>query len=48
MAPKATKENGAQEELDETSRRKAEAQYLNFYEAHFEPVADAQGTADFN
>lgn len=48
VVPKMDKENGAQGELDEASRRKAEAQYLNFYEAHFEPAADAQGTADFN
>ncbi|OAR05799.1 hypothetical protein LLEC1_07360 [Akanthomyces lecanii] len=46
----STKENGAQPagELDGTSRRKAETQWLKFYEAHFEPLADAPGTADFN
>ncbi len=46
----SAKENGAPPagELDETSRRKAETQWLKFYEAHFEPLADAQGTADFN
>ncbi len=46
----STEENGAQPvgELDGTSRRKAETQWLKFYEAHFEPLAEAQGTADFN
>ncbi|OAA42980.1 mRNA splicing protein (Prp39) [Beauveria brongniartii RCEF 3172] len=46
----STKENGGPQtgELDEASRRKAETRWLKFYEAHFEPVADAQGTADFN
>lgn len=45
----ASKENGASRgELDEASRAKAEARYLNFYEAHAEPDPNAQGTADFN
>lgn len=49
-AAKASKENGAvaDGELDGVSRRKAETQWLNFYEAHFEPLAEAPGTADFN
>ncbi|EGR47785.1 uncharacterized protein TRIREDRAFT_22598 [Trichoderma reesei QM6a] len=44
------KENGASPvgELDEASKRKAQTRYLNFYEAHQEPAADAQGAADFN
>ncbi|KAK5987596.1 Pre-mRNA-processing factor 39 [Cladobotryum mycophilum] len=45
----SAKENGAAlGELDEASKHKAEVRYLNFYEAHPEPVADAQGPADFN
>lgn len=46
----SAEENGTQPagELDGTSRRKAETQWLKFYEAHFEPLAEAQGTADFN
>ncbi|KAG5983653.1 hypothetical protein E4U55_007577 [Claviceps digitariae] len=55
VAPKPnakTKENGAAAapvgELDEASRRKAESRLLAFYEAHAEPVATAQGSADFN
>ncbi|KAG5929730.1 hypothetical protein E4U42_004889 [Claviceps africana] len=47
-----SKENGAgpatSGELDEASKRKAESRLLAFYEAHTEPVATAQGTADFN
>lgn len=35
-------------ELDAASKHRAEARYLNFYEAHQEPDADAQGSADFN
>jgi pre-mRNA-processing factor 39 len=43
------KENGASlGELDEASKRKAQIRYLNFYEAHPEPNAEAQGAADFN
>ncbi|KAL7942214.1 hypothetical protein V8C42DRAFT_332872 [Trichoderma barbatum] len=43
------KENGASlGELDEASNRKAQIRYLNFYEAHPEPTAEAQGAADFN
>lgn len=43
------KENGASRgELDASSKPKAEARYLSFYELHPEPQADAQGPADFN
>ncbi|KAL7914818.1 hypothetical protein GGI35DRAFT_474532 [Trichoderma velutinum] len=43
------KENGASlGELDEASKRKAQIRYFNFYEAHPEPNAEAQGAADFN
>ncbi|CAM1507247.1 Fc.00g068880.m01.CDS01 [Cosmosporella sp. VM-42] len=45
----AAKENGASlGELDDGSRNRAEARYLNFYETHAEPDPNAQGTADFN
>ncbi|EFY93300.1 hypothetical protein J3459_013617 [Metarhizium acridum] len=44
-----SKENGtAGGELDEASRRKAEARLLAFYETHTEPNTAAQGPADFN
>lgn len=43
------KENGAaQAELDETSKQKAEARYVHFYETHGEPDPNAQGNVDFN
>lgn len=43
------KENGASlGELDAASQRKAQTRYLNFYEAHPEANAEAQGSADFN
>jgi pre-mRNA-processing factor 39 len=45
----AAKENGiGGGELDEVSKRKAEARLLTFYEAHAEPSTAAHGTADFN
>lgn len=45
----ASKENGTTGgELDEASRRKAEARLLAFYETHTEPNTAAQGPADFN
>lgn len=43
------RENGVhRSELDETSRQKAEARHLSFFELHTEPDAEAQGPADFN
>ncbi|RSL63489.1 hypothetical protein CEP53_004412 [Fusarium sp. AF-6] len=43
------KENGAaQVELDETSKQKAEARYVHYYETHGEPDPNAQGNVDFN
>lgn len=42
------KQNGKSLELDESSRARAETRYLNFYEAHVEPVTEAPGQADFN
>ena len=49
-ASSSAKENGATRgELDEASRHKAEARYLNFYEIHSEQSAsDAQGPASFH
>lgn len=42
-------ENGAVPgELDDASKPKAEARYLNFYELYIEPNPDAQGPAVFN
>ncbi|QUC18720.1 uncharacterized protein UV8b_02961 [Ustilaginoidea virens] len=43
------KENLAiKDDLDAVSRRKAESRPLAFYKAHSEPMAAAQGPADFN
>ncbi|KAH7022545.1 hypothetical protein EDB80DRAFT_694990 [Ilyonectria destructans] len=45
----SAKENGAaQGELDDASKRRAEARFLQFFETHGEPDPNAQGTADFN
>lgn len=43
------KENGsARGPLDEATRLKAEASYINYFEYYGDADADAQGTASFN
>jgi pre-mRNA-processing factor 39 len=44
------KENGLNQlELDEASRKRAEARYLNFYEIHNDyDIPDAEGQASFH
>lgn len=43
------KENGiAPSDMDEATRQKAEAKYLNYYELYQEANPDAQGVAPFH
>jgi pre-mRNA-processing factor 39 len=44
----ATENGTGVSELNEATKFKAEAKYLNFYQLHADPDPAAQGTAPFN